>query len=81
MKNKYDYFSGDYTSKLHSTELNRLIQKLNSFQETPVEILFILIHIQILFFPSLFALLLRNKKKMFLSHFQAVILYLNQLNG
>lgn len=71
----------DFVKNLYSTELNRLIQKLNSFQETPVEILFILIHIQILFFPFLFALLLCNKKKMFLLHFEAEILYLNQLNG
>lgn len=54
--------------------------KVKKLQETPVEILFILIHIQILFFPSLFALLLSNKKKMFLLHFQAVLLYSNQLN-
>lgn len=33
------------------------------------------------FFPFLFALLLSNKKKMFLLHFEAEILDLNQLNG
>ena len=70
--------SGDYISKLHATELNRLIQKLNSSEKTPVEILFIRIHIQILYFPSLFALLLSNKKNVPFAFSSGNF---NQLNG